>query len=113
MHELGVIIEVAKTVERFAEKNNLTVIDKIVLQIGEFSSMIPQYVEKCYPAAVDGTSLENTKLEIEILPGNGFCLDCKKVFNILESDYKCPECRKDNFDVLGGKEFLIKEIVAY
>ena len=57
MHELGVIIEVAKTVERFAEKNNLTVIDKIVLQIGEFSSMIPQYVEKCYPTAVDGTCL--------------------------------------------------------
>lgn len=113
MHELGVVIEVAKTVERFVEKNNLTVVDKIVLQIGEFSSMIPRYVEKCYPAAVDGTFLEKTKLEIEILPGNGFCLDCKKVFNILKNDYKCPNCKDKNFDVLGGKEFLIKEIVAY
>ena len=75
--------------------------------------MIPKYVEKCYPAAVDGTFLEDTKLEIEIIPGNGLCLDCNKVFNILKNEHKCPLCLEANFDVLGGKEFMIKEIVAY
>ncbi|MCC5428918.1 hydrogenase maturation nickel metallochaperone HypA, partial [Clostridium botulinum] len=53
MHELGVIIEVVKTVEDIAIKNHLTKIDTIVLQIGELSSMIPKYIEECYPAAVD------------------------------------------------------------
>ena len=113
MHELGVVIEVVKAVEKVAIENKLTVVDKIVLQIGEFSSMIPKYVEKCYPAAVDGTFLEDTKLEIEIIPGNGLCLDCNKVFNILKNEHKCPLCLEANFDVLGGKEFMIKEIVAY
>ena len=42
--------------------------------------MIPMYIEQCYPAAVDGTILEDTKLEIEILPGNALCKDCNKSF---------------------------------
>ena len=72
MHELGVVFEVIKTVQDFAEKNGLTKFDKLVLQIGELSSMIPKYIEACYPAAVDGTPLQEMKLEIEILPGNGY-----------------------------------------
>jgi len=43
MHELGVIIEVVKTVEKFAEKNSVKQIDTLVLQIGELSSMISIY----------------------------------------------------------------------
>lgn len=112
MHELGVVIEVIKTVEIFADQNNLTKIDKIVLQIGELSAMIPEYVEACYPAAVDGTSLEETKLEIEILPGNGLCSQCNQVFHLTEQKKKCSYCQSMEWEVLSGREFMIKEIVA-
>lgn len=113
MHELGVVIEVIKTVENFAEKNGLTKIDKLVIQIGELSSMIPKYIEACYPAAVDGTIMEETTLEIEILPGNGLCKKCGKVFNLIQSKSKCPSCESGEWELLSGKEFMIKEIVAY
>lgn len=113
MHELGVVIEVVKAVESFAEKNQLTKIDTIVLQIGELSSMIPKYIEECYPAAVDGTMLESTKLKIEILPGNVLCTGCHKVYKLIENRRGCPYCKNKNWELLCGKEFLIKEIVAY
>ena len=57
MHELGIIIEVVQTVERIAREQNLTQIQRLTLQIGELSSVIPYFVEQCYPAAVDGTML--------------------------------------------------------
>lgn len=106
------MIEVVKTVENFAKQNQLTKIDKLVLQIGELSSMIPRYIEACYPAAVDGTMLQNTKLEIEVLPGNGICRNCNKVFNLIENNNKCPHCGSNDWEILCGKEFMIKEIVA-
>lgn len=112
MHELGVVIEVVKTVEKFALKNQLTKIDKLVLQIGELSSMVPRYIQACYPAAVDGTLLQDTKLEIEVLPANAICKECNKVFNFIENKGQCPSCRGKEIDILGGKEFMIKEIVA-
>lgn len=112
MHELGVVIEVVKTVENFAKQNGVTKIETLVLQIGELSAMIPKYIEACYPAAVDGTLLEETKLEIEILPGNAICRECNKVFNLIQNNSKCPTCGGRNLEVLCGKEFMIKEIVA-
>jgi hydrogenase nickel incorporation protein HypA/HybF len=112
LHEIGVMIEVVKTVENFARENGVTKIEKLVLQIGELSPMIPRYIEACYPAAVDGTSLENTKLEIEIMPGNGICKECNKVFNLIENNNTCPKCGSKHWEILCGKEFMIKEIVA-
>ncbi|NDI34060.1 hydrogenase maturation nickel metallochaperone HypA [Chengkuizengella sediminis] len=112
MHELGVTIHVIKSVEDFAKKNALTKIDTLVLQIGELSSLIPKYIEACYPAAVDGTMLQETKLKIEILPGNAICKKCNKVFNLIENHNKCPNCGSKNSEILCGKEFMIKEIIA-
>jgi hydrogenase nickel incorporation protein HypA/HybF len=112
LHEVGVLIEVVKQVEGIAEKNGLTKVDTLVLQIGELSSMIPRYIEACYPAAVDGTLLQETKLKIEILPGNGICKQCNKVFNILENKEKCPKCAGKDWEILCGREFMIKEIIA-
>lgn len=112
MHELGVVIEVVKSVEGFAAANGVTRIEKLVLQIGELSAMIPKYIEACYPAAVDGTMLEDTVLEIEILPGNAICKGCGKVYNLLANMPGCPDCGSAERDILGGREFMIKEIVA-
>lgn len=112
MHELGVVFEVIKTVENFAKTNKLKKIDTLVLQIGELSSMIPRYIKECYPAAVDGTIMEDTKLEIEILPANAICKKCNKVFNALENKGICPKCESKDLELISGREFLIKEIIA-
>lgn len=112
MHEVGVMIQVIKTVENFARSNGVTKIDKLVLQIGELSSIIPKYMEDCYPAAVDGTMMEKTKLKIEVLPGNVKCKQCGKKYNLIKNDATCPKCKSKKLEVLSGREFMIKEIVA-
>lgn len=113
MHELGVVIEVINQVEHIITENDLEKVETLVLQIGELSSMIPKYIEACYPAAVDGTVLEDTKLKIEVIPANALCNECNQVFNLVENKGECPNCNKKNFQILSGKEFFIKEIVAY
>lgn len=105
-------MEVIRTVENFAKKNGVTKIQTLVLQIGELSSMIPKYIEACYPAAVEGTILEFTELEIHIIQGNAICKKCNKVFNLIENNDTCPKCEGKDWEMLCGKEFTIKEIVA-
>ena len=112
LHEVGVLIEVVKKVEKIAIDNGLSKIDTLVLQIGELSSMIPRYIEACYTAAVDGTLLQETKLKIEIVPGNAICRKCNIVFNVIENKSKCQKCGTENWELLCGKEFMIKEIIA-
>ena len=112
MHELGVVINIIKSVEVFAKKSGVTKIDTLVLQIGEFSAMVPRYVEDCYPAAVKGTLLQETKLVIEVLPGMVKCQKCQKDFQLFRYNKRCPDCSGERWELLSGKEFLIKEIIA-
>lgn len=113
MHELGIVINIVKEVENVAKENELTKIDTLVLQIGELSTIIPRFIEACYPAAVDGTLLQETKLRIEVLPGNGKCETCNTVFNLRQNKNQCPKCKSNNWEILSGREFIIKEIIAF
>ena len=112
MHELGVVMEVVKTVLNFARDNDIKEIDTLVLQIGELSAMIPKYIQAVYPAAADGTILEKTKLRIEIIPGNGMCKDCRTVYNLIQNNGSCPKCASKQMELLSGKEFVVKEILV-
>ena len=112
MHELRVIIEVAKAVEEIALENGITEVDTIVLQIGEISSMIPHYIEECYPCAVDGTMLEKTKLKLEIIQATASCHLCHQTFEVVPSEGFCPSCHTKEWTLLTGKEFLIKELIV-
>ncbi len=113
MHELGIVYEIIKVVDRFVVENQLTKVDKIVLEIGQLSQAIPKFIESCYPAAVNETDYEDTKLEIVILPAHGKCVACHEEYNIIDHRRICPSCQSDQFELLSGKEFNIKEIVAY
>jgi hydrogenase nickel incorporation protein HypA/HybF len=112
MHEIGVLIEIVKSVERFANDNDVVKIETLVLQIGELSSMIPKYMKTLYPVAIEGTILDGSILDIEILPANGLCKDCRKVFPLTENKGICPNCGSAKAELLSGKEFFIKEIVC-
>lgn len=113
MHELGIVYEVIKIVDAFAVENKLTKVDKIILEIGELSQAIPRFIESCYPAAVSETAYEDTKLEIITIPANGECGACHTVFNVIQHRKICPECHAEDFSLISGQEFNIKEVVAY
>ena len=110
MHEMGVVVELVKIAEEYAIANRAQKVTRLVLQIGEASTVIPEAVHVCYPAAVENTMLEGSELEIEILPANAVCVKCGKVFNLSAENFDCPACRSGMWDILGGKEVVIKEI---
>lgn len=113
MHELGIVYEVIKIVDSFVKENNVTKVEKIVLEIGQLSQAIPRYIENCYPAAVSETAYEDTKLEIITMPANGKCKLCHEVYNIVDNRKICPKCNGEDFTLISGQEFNIKEIVGY
>jgi hydrogenase nickel incorporation protein HypA/HybF len=113
MHELGIVYEIIKVVDSFVVENQLSKVDKIVLEIGQLSQAIPRFITECYPAAVSETPYEETKLEIIVIPANGKCHHCGSVYNIIEHKKICPGCQAEEFTLVSGREFTIKEVVAF
>ena len=91
MHELGVVCVVLKTVQEIVDEQKLSKVEKIVLQVGELSGVVPSYLEDCFPAAAYKTSFENTQLELEVIPGEVKCKDCGEIFNGFKYNLKCPK----------------------
>lgn len=112
MHELGIVFEIIKIVDRFVAENELSQVEKIVLEVGQLSSAVPKFLEYCFPAAVNDTPYAHTKLEIIIVPAMAACNSCHEQFNLVEHRRICPNCHFEHSTLLTGREFNIKEIVA-
>lgn len=112
MHELGLMAEIVDKIEAVAKENKVTEISTLVLEIGEYSGVVPEYVEECYPAVIEGTMLEKTELKIHIIPGKARCEECGTEFAIKGNEDRCPHCGSQKCRVTDGGEFTIKEIVA-
>lgn len=112
MHEMSLAIQAIRSVLEFAEDNGIDEIDTVVLEIGELSLVVPEYMEEAWYAAVKRTMLENSRLRIDVMPGNGLCENCGHVYNIVENKGVCPKCGSREKEILCGREFNIKELLV-
>lgn len=113
MHEVGVISSMLKTLERVMAQEQLSHIDKVVLEVGELSGVVPHYMEECFPAAVYKTRFEDMKMEMEVVRGIIQCMECEHQFPVEDTELKCPVCGSDKLKPFAGTGFMIKEIHGY
>ncbi|HWQ06527.1 MAG TPA: hydrogenase maturation nickel metallochaperone HypA [Feifaniaceae bacterium] len=115
MHELGIVFEIQKRVSAVAEENGLELRDiaSVVVEVGEASTIVPRYLKECWPAATDGTEMENATLEIELIVAEVECKKCGNVYEYLKNNRVCPQCGAWECVMITGQEFNIKEIVVY
>jgi len=112
MHELGIISSMVKTIEQIVQEQGLTQVQKLVLEVGELSGVVPRYMEECYPAAVYKTFMQDTVLELETVPGIVRCRTCGREFNAMQQDFHCPQCGGEDLEILSGNDVIIKEILC-
>lgn len=110
MHELTILVELVDMVENAMRENNIKKIDTVVVQVGQLSSIVPRFMYEYYPNACDNSMLEGSSLEIEMIRANGICHHCNKVFNVIKAKGKCPLCDAEDWEMLSGQEFMLKEI---
>ncbi|MCR4804115.1 MAG: hydrogenase maturation nickel metallochaperone HypA [Clostridia bacterium] len=112
MHEIGIVRQLVRTLTDFAAENDVKDIREVVVDCGELSLVIPEYLEELYPVVAKGSILENAKLTVCMVPGLAECEDCDEIFNVIEHKGYCPKCGSFEKTVLSGKDFTIREIVV-
>ena len=114
MHELGVVFHVIKKVEAVAVENNITEVKSVTLEIGEVSTVIEDYLRKCWRWSIEKKSefLKETELIVEKIPAITYCEDCENTYSTIEYGKTCPYCGSSETYLVQGNEFSIKEIEA-
>lgn len=112
MHELSIVMEVLKQVEKAAASHGSPKVNAIVLQVGEASSVVPRFLEECYEIASHNTPFKDTELQLEIIPAMGRCRNCEQIYHLRENQGICPRCDQSDAEFLSGREFMIKQIIV-
>ena len=61
MHELGVTFHIMDHLEKVAKENEVEKIRKVVLELGEVSTVIESYLQNCWTWAANPRGRERTR----------------------------------------------------
>lgn len=113
MHEIGVLYKMLDQVEQVAKENHVKKIKRIEVEIGELSGMLPVFFEQYYEPAIEHRDiLKGSELKIREISGEGLCLECNTLYNVMRCEGCCPKCQSRKKKILGGRDFMIKNIVV-
>lgn len=111
MHEMGIILHLAKTLEETAEQEKIKKITRVALEVGEVSGIMTDYFEECWNYfRRKHPVLETAELELITLPAVTWCDSCKQTYPTVEFGRTCPYCGSGETWLLKGNECIIKEI---
>lgn len=111
MHELGIVFYIIKDVKEAAEANGVQKVSAVVMNIGEVSTVVPEYLTDCWRWAADKEAmLQGCELKIHPIPAVSYCEDCRTEFETVRYGKTCPHCQSGKTYLLRGNEVEIKEI---
>ncbi len=111
MHELGIVFYIIKDVKEAAAQNAVDHIDAVVMDIGEVSTIVPEYLQDMWRWAADREDLlKGSELKINVIPAVSWCDSCKSEYGTVAHGKLCPNCGSDRTWLLRGNEVEIKEI---
>ena len=111
MHELGIVFYIIRDVKEAAQANNVERVSAVVMNIGEVSTVVPEYLTDCWRWAADKEPLlQGSVLKINMIPAVTHCEDCGKEYETVQYGKTCPYCSSGHTFLLCGNEVEIKEI---
>ena len=110
MHELSIALSIVDIAEEEVKKNNASVVEEIVIDIGMLSNIQVDSLEFLWDQAVKASVLEGAQRKLNLVPGKARCTVCCKEFQMNEIFDACPECHDFLNEIVEGKELKIRSL---
>jgi hydrogenase nickel incorporation protein HypA/HybF len=80
------------------------------VRVGQMAGIVPDSLDFCFGAIVDGTPLSGARLDIEETVVRCHCEGCDEVFAVEGAAFLCPRCGSGDIKVISGTELQVVEI---
>jgi hydrogenase nickel incorporation protein HypA/HybF len=110
MHEIGIMEHTLAMAITSAKEQNANRINKITMNIGKLSGVIPDALEFAFEVLRQGTIAENATLTIKTIPVVCYCDSCQENFSPPEWFFECPHCHQFSNHILQGKEMELMSV---
>ena len=110
MHEMSICESIIQIIEDEARKQAFSQVKQVWLEIGLFSGIEVDALRFSFDVVSRASVAENETLNIDEIPGRGYCMDCGKAITVQQRFDPCPDCGGYQVQVTGGDEMRIKEL---
>lgn len=107
MHELSLMEGVLGIVLDAQKANGFQRVTRVVLEVGELSGALPEALEFCFQAVMQGSPAEGAELELAMVPASGWCAECGQDFRLESRIDLCPRCGGPPSKVAGGQDLQV------
>jgi len=110
MHELGIATGILDIVRQYVPEESASRVRRVHVRVGELAGVVPEALEFCFSAAVDGTPYRSAVLAIEHVPTTGRCKDCGAKLSMSTPTFWCAECHSPRVQMTSGRELQVMDV---
>ncbi len=111
MHELSYVIGFINIALKELKQHPYDIPVKLVVEVGEMTGVLPEYLHKYFPIAAKDTPLSDASLEVISIPVEVVCDACGTSYHPDRSNsYCCPACGEKKATLLHGRECKVKQL---
>jgi hydrogenase nickel incorporation protein HypA/HybF len=110
MHEVSLIESVVSLVEDERRRHGFSRVRVIHLRLGALGPAEPEALRFCFEAVAKDTVADGARLEIEMVPGEGWCSGCCRTVPLDERFADCPFCGNTGVPLTAGEELRVADM---
>ncbi|MBP8134382.1 MAG: hydrogenase maturation nickel metallochaperone HypA [Zoogloea oleivorans] len=110
MHEMSLAEGIRQIVEDAGRSQGFGKVKIVVLEIGELSSVEPESLRFCFDVVMKDSIADGAQLQIDPVPGSGWCMQCAETVPISALYDPCPKCGSYQVQATSGTEMRVKEL---
>lgn len=110
MHEYSIARSILETVLAVRNERRLGLIQRVVIELGEFSGVEPLQLESAYADLSPEILGHRSEIQIQTVPLRGQCSHCLCEFHIEDFRFQCPACSCRDVQIVSGEELRILSV---
>jgi hydrogenase nickel incorporation protein HypA/HybF len=100
MHELSIAQGIVDIVRQYVPEDQAADIRLVKVRVGPLAGIVPDSLDFCFGAIVNGTALSKASLDIEETPIRSQCAGCGGIFTVEGAVFSCPGCGSGEIKVI-------------
>lgn len=112
MHEMSLAEGILQIVEDTAARQGFRRVTEVRLEIGALSGVEVEALSFCLDVVFKGSVADGAHVELEHLPGKGYCLGCGETVLVRALYDACPLCGSYQVQATGGSEMRVKDLLV-
>jgi hydrogenase nickel incorporation protein HypA/HybF len=110
MHELSLLESVLALVEEERRIQGFSRVRVIRLRVGALACVEVAALRFCFEAMTRGPPARGARLEIDEVPGLGWCGACRQTVPLADRLEACPICGNPDVPITGGGDLRLAEL---